>query len=110
MVDGGGCNDDFRDRSSTVSIVAVECLNMMRVSYVGEICLNIRPQQTVAPSDHHPVGGQLESTGRVEEIVGSLLEHQPGPLHYKVLVRPEIRGSDSDHGQPGPLTGQLGAL
>ena len=67
--------------------VAAECLNMMRVSYVGEICLNIRPQQTVAPSDHHPVGGQLESTSRVEEIVGSLLEHQPQSLHSSVLFR-----------------------
>ena len=60
---------------------------MMRVSYVGEICLNIRSQETVAPSDHHPVCGEQEKAGRVEEIVGSLLEHQPQSLHSSVLFR-----------------------
>ena len=76
---------------------------MMRVSYIGEICLNIRPQETIAPSDHHPVCGEQEKAGRVEEIVGSLLEHQPGPLHYKVLVRPETRGSGSENDQAHSL-------
>ena len=59
---------------------------LMRVSCVGEMFLNVRPQQTVAPGDHHPVGGELEGAGRVEEEVGSLLEHQPEALHSPVLL------------------------
>ena len=54
--------------------------------YIGEMFLNVRPQQTVAPGDHHPVGGELEGAGRVEEEVGSLLEHQPEALHSPVLL------------------------
>ena len=64
----------------------VSCFILMRVSYIGEMSLNVRPQQTVAPGDHHPVGGELEGAGRVEEEVGSLLEHQPEALHSPVLL------------------------
>ena len=59
----------------------------MRVSCLGEMFLDVRPQQSIAPGDHHPVGGELEGAGRVEEIVGALLEHQPEPLHSPVLLR-----------------------
>ena len=60
---------------------------MVLVWNVGEVCLNVRPQETLAPGHHHPVGGELEGAGRVEEIVGALLEHQPQSLHSPVLLR-----------------------